>query len=116
LKPISGDYVESLLLHQGRSTVDILARSLSDILLHGAPVIDKTGLKGPYEYQFEPTAAVLAGPRTTEGGRGGPVSLAERSENVSASLEEQLGLRLQPEKAVSVEVLVIDSVERPSPN
>jgi uncharacterized protein (TIGR03435 family) len=38
------------------------------------------------------------------------------AENLSALIEEQLGLRLQPEKAVSVEALVIDSVEPPSPN
>jgi len=42
--------------------------------------------------------------------------MAEKAENLSALLEQQLGLRLQPEKAISVEALVIDSVELPSPN
>ena len=113
LKPISGDYVESLLLYQGKSTMGQFANSLGSFLLGGTPVIDKTGLKGAYEYQFEPLSAVWG----AHGVGGGPAqSPAETAENVSAALEQQLGLRLQPERAVSVEALVIDSVEPPSPN
>ena len=111
LKPISGDYVESLLLYQGKSTMGQFANSLGSFLLGGTPVIDKTGLKGAYEYQFEPLSALWGA------WGGGPAqSPAETAENVSAALEQQLGLRLQPERAVSVEALVIDSVEPPSPN
>ena len=113
LKPISGDYVESLLLYQGKSTMGQFANSLGSFLLGGTPVIDKTGLKGAYEYQFEPLSALWG----ARGVGGGPAqSPAETAENVSAALEQQLGLRLQPERAVSVEALVIDSVEPPSPN
>jgi uncharacterized protein (TIGR03435 family) len=31
-------------------------------------------------------------------------------------MEEKLGLRLQPEKSITVETIVIDSVEPPTPN
>jgi uncharacterized protein (TIGR03435 family) len=35
---------------------------------------------------------------------------------LSADLERELGLRLQAEKAIPIKTLVIDSVEKPSPN
>jgi uncharacterized protein (TIGR03435 family) len=36
--------------------------------------------------------------------------------NLSNLMEEQLGLRLQAEKTIPIEGIVIEHVERPSPN
>jgi uncharacterized protein (TIGR03435 family) len=118
LKLISGDYAESVVFFQGRSTMDRFVRTLNAFLGDQVRIVDKTGLQGAFEYDFEPVPRVGDNPA---GQRGGPApgldgSLAERAENLSARLEKQLGLRLQSEKAISIVALVIDSVERPSPN
>jgi uncharacterized protein (TIGR03435 family) len=42
--------------------------------------------------------------------------MSERAADISAAMEAQLGLRLQVEKAVPFDVLVIDHAELPSPN
>jgi len=47
------------------------------------------------------------------GGSAGP---DERIKFVNSQMEEKLGLRLQPEKSVTVDAIVIDSVEPPTPN
>jgi uncharacterized protein (TIGR03435 family) len=67
-------------------------------ILGGLPVIDRTGLQGLYEMNFEYSAI--------EGG--------ERP-SVFSALSDQLGLRLE-ESTGPMPVLVIDSVERPSEN
>src|SRR5579862_488312 len=80
-------------------------------ILHdfGRPVLDDTGLDGTFDFSLgwipEQDGAVssLAG----ETSQAGP--------NLLEALKEQLGLKLKPEKA-PLDVLVIDHVERPSPN
>jgi uncharacterized protein (TIGR03435 family) len=70
-------------------------------------VVDETGLKGNYDW-------VLNGISTSQLG----VSAHPPDESVTSiftALQEQLGLKLVPQKA-PVEVLVIDHVEPPSPN
>ena len=62
----------------------------------GRTVIDKTGLHGLYDMQMEWTPDSSRIPLTT-------------------AMEEELGLRLQPGTG-PVEVLVIDSVQKPSEN
>jgi len=66
------------------------------------PVIDRTGIQGNYGFalKFAPAGAANADP--------------ERPELVTA-LREQLGLKLEGTRA-PVDVLVIDSVEKPTPN
>jgi uncharacterized protein (TIGR03435 family) len=115
---------------RGNSKMDKLARWLGGYLgclgSVGGPVVDKTELKGIYEYEF----VTVAGGGGGGGPRGGPpagqaprmvselLADAQRqaAANMSALLEENLGLRLQSEKAVPVNVVVIDHVEKPSPN
>jgi uncharacterized protein (TIGR03435 family) len=112
MKAISGEYVESLLVNQGRSTLDKLARTLGIFL--GGPVIDKTGLSGAYEYAIEinPPPAPQVEPNV----RGGGVPPEDVFKYVNSQMEEKLGLRLQVEKAVIVDAMVIDSVDPPLPN
>jgi len=72
-------------------------------------VIDKTGLSGFYDLDLHwtpDTAATPGAPQATPGGDG--VSLF-------AAMQEQLGLKLEAKRA-PVEVLVIDSAERPTEN
>ena len=75
----------------------------------GTPVIDATGLTDSFYYtirsQFSP-AAVLTGRAANP-----DPNLPE----LSTALEEQLGLKLQSRRS-PVEVLVIDSAERPTPD
>ena len=85
----------------GGITIDRLSPSLGS--LAGGLVNDRTGLKGFYsvEFNFRPD------------GLGD-----EKRDDVTqffTALQEQLGLKLQPEKTM-VPVLVIDSIERPSEN
>jgi uncharacterized protein (TIGR03435 family) len=64
----------------------------------GAPVIDKTGLTGTFSFTFQP-------PRASD----------PASPSIFTAIQEQLGLRLEPVK-VPADFLVIDHVERPTPN
>jgi len=66
----------------------------------GRPVLNKTGLDGMFAFklQFNPSA-------TTE----------SDLPSLPTALEDQLGLRLEPQKA-PIETIVIDSAERPTGN
>jgi len=69
----------------------------------GLPVLDKTGLTGKYAYELNVDTSNNSGPAD---------SLIA---SVSTALQEQLGLRLEPQQ-VPIETLVIDSAEKPSVN
>lgn len=73
----------------------------------GRFVIDKTGLTGPYDLdlQWTPEPATAGGPQ----GPPGPGDGA----SLFAAIQEQLGLKLEAKRA-PVEVVVIDSAERPT--
>ena len=71
----------------------------------GRVVIDKTGLTGAYDVEFD-TELPSSGPPTTPPREG--LSLF-------TVLEEQLGLKLESERG-PVDILVIDHVERPTPD
>jgi bla regulator protein BlaR1 len=67
----------------------------------GRMVLDQTGISGAYDFTV----------------RWNPEEIAAASEAPSffTALQEQLGLRLIPSKA-PVEIIVVDHIERPSPN
>jgi uncharacterized protein (TIGR03435 family) len=65
-------------------------------------VVDRTDLEGPYDVELRWSALTVA---DTPGD----------TPSIYTALEEQLGLRLVPGRG-PVDVLVIDSVERPSPD
>jgi uncharacterized protein (TIGR03435 family) len=82
----------------GGMPLEALGDSLASHL--GRRVVDRTDLDGPYELLLE----------------WAPDALADRSlPPLSVALPEQLGLKLEPERA-QVDVLVIDRIERPSAN
>jgi uncharacterized protein (TIGR03435 family) len=72
--------------------------ALPDYVGISRPVLDRTGLTGFYDFTLE----YAAGPNSD-----GP--------SIFTVLQEQLGLRLVQQRG-RVEILVIDSVERPSEN
>jgi uncharacterized protein (TIGR03435 family) len=78
------------------------------------PVVDQTGLTGRYDFQlrFTPDATQVANFGLLE-----PANAADLDAppDIFTAFEQQLGLKLQPTKAV-VDVMVIDRIERPSPN
>jgi uncharacterized protein (TIGR03435 family) len=85
----------------------------NDIL--GQPVVDNTGLQGKWDFTLKWTPDETQFPNA-------PVKMPPPAEDdVNASpplftaIQEQLGLKLEAEKA-DVSVMVIDHVDRPSPN
>jgi len=81
------------LVGQGVHLVD-LAKTLSVNYLAGQGVIDQTGLSGVYDFTLDCHTAFM-----------------ESGESVSTALREQLGLELK-----LLDMLVIDSAEKPSEN
>src|SRR5687768_7316415 len=73
----------------------------------GRPVIDRTGLAGGYDLEIKFVPDEILNRPDRSGPSDGP--------SFSQALEQQLGLRLEPIRA-SIEVIVVESVQRPSEN
>ena len=67
-------------------------------------VLDRTELKGSYDFELRWT------PDTSTG-----AGAANDAPSIFAALQEQLGLKLEAERG-SVEMLIVDSIERPKPD
>jgi uncharacterized protein (TIGR03435 family) len=98
----------------GRSTgrsmpMRLLADTLSSRV--GRNVIDETGLSGEWDWDLEwspgPSEPVPPDGTTALAPPDGP--------SIFAAVQEQLGLRLESGRAL-LDVLIIDAIERPSPN
>jgi uncharacterized protein (TIGR03435 family) len=85
----------------------------------GRPVVDKTGLRGLVDVtlQFSAEGITSAGPPPGPGpgGPGGPANPAADSIPSLFTAIQELGLRLESSKG-PVEVLVVDSAEKPTEN
>ena len=88
---------------QGLST-DSLVSAFSGTV--GRMIVDKTGL-GDKKFDFEL--------KWTPDNRRAADNAADAGPSIFTALEEQLGLKLVPSKG-PVEMIVIDHIERPSPN
>jgi uncharacterized protein (TIGR03435 family) len=84
-----------------------IAQLATWVLGTSRPVVDRTGLSGRYDVTIQ--KPVLE-PDAQHGGISAPDPGSS-----AASIADQLGLKLEPSKG-QVETLVIDHVERPSPN
>lgn len=75
------------------------------------PVIDKTGLTGRFQFhlEFAPDEATPAFGRVSGG------DAASAGPSIFTALQEQLGLKLESDKGLG-DIVVIDSVERPTEN
>jgi uncharacterized protein (TIGR03435 family) len=91
-------------------TLEGFARRLQPFL--GRTIVDRTGLAGHYDGDFEFTAEIAIPPPPP----GRPNPYADRVlPSIFSVLPQQLGLRLEPGRG-PVDVLVIDSIERPTEN
>ena len=110
--------------------MSFLANMLSQPMLAGRVVQDRTGLKGKYDFKLEwmPDVAQIQRFRAGGGGygtmsaqplgppaAGGDAGPEPSGPSIFAVLPEQLGLKLEPLKG-QVEVLVIDHAEKPTEN
>lgn len=84
------------------------------------PIVDRTGLEGPFNLELQYSAQRVPGkdyvkvsPTPTKGGTAGTSSEIEAWRSLSTALREQLGLRLEP-RTVSEDVLVVDRIALPS--
>jgi uncharacterized protein (TIGR03435 family) len=99
---------------KGKSQLKNLADFLLGFVSVGTtavPILDKTELTGKYDY------TLILHPAGQGGGlRGGGGNIGGGYDPpISTALQEQLGLRLEPQK-VRAETIVIDDVEQPSEN
>jgi uncharacterized protein (TIGR03435 family) len=106
------------------STMAMFVRILSQSL--GRTVVDKTGLKGHYNFKLH-WASDMGGMMAGAPGPGGPTPSGGGSSagtvppptssgpSIFTAIQEQVGLKLKPEKS-PVPVLVIDQIEPPSAN
>ena len=70
------------------------------------PVVDQTGLTGLWDFTLE---TAIPSNQT------GPDAAPNPGPTVMEAMQDQLGLRFKPTKAV-IPILVIDHIERPSEN
>ena len=91
----------------GNITMSALANALRTYV--GREVVDRTGLAGEFDFdlQFAPP------PTTGSIDAGIPVAPLDAAASIFTALQEQLGLRLESTRG-PVELMVIDSAERPS--
>ena len=93
------------------TTIDLLASSLSGLGQLERPVIDETGLAGRFDFTLRWTPAPgspMLPPGTT-------LSPDAEETTFDEALKAQLGMKLEPAKS-SVQVLVVDHIEKPSEN
>ena len=110
-RPMPGGGTLSREQEDDQMTVHYFGTSIAQlatwVLGTGRPVEDKTGLAGRYDVTIQKPALQ---PNAQQGG----ISAPDLGPSAT-SIADQLGLRLEPSKG-QVETLVIDHVERPSPN
>jgi uncharacterized protein (TIGR03435 family) len=95
------------------TTMQQIARSFANYPVVGRPVVDRTGLKDKYDLHMEFTPAFVDSPT----GDGSQVAnpAADSGPNLFTALVEQAGLKLQADRG-QVQFVVIDRVERPTPD
>jgi len=83
----------------------------------GRPIFDKTGLTGNYDLELHWTPDDAPPPMAggAQGGSPGSEAASDPGPSLFTALQEQLGLRLDPQKG-PVDVVVIDHIEQPTAN
>jgi uncharacterized protein (TIGR03435 family) len=101
-RPICGGRTTRGFISAGAVSMEELARNLSRLV--GRVIVDRTGLQGRYDFDVKFTPE---GELTAAADRGPDIM-----PSLYVALEEQLGLKLEPQRA-PVDVVVIDSIQRP---
>ena len=91
-------------LSGGTRTIEQLAVALQSMV--GRPVVDRTGLVGTFNIDLRWDGAE-AGAK--------PETISVDATSIFTAVQEQLGLKLEPSRS-PFDVVVIDSVERPTPD
>ena len=91
----------------GTRTIAQLSTSLQ--ALTGRPVVDRTGLTGTFDFDVQWTSGTIAPPV------GANATAPDDGPSIFTALQEQLGLRLESTRG-PFDVVVIDSVKRPTPD
>jgi uncharacterized protein (TIGR03435 family) len=90
----------------GGRPISDLARILSRVPILSAPVIDRTGLSGTYDFELTYSPEALsAAPDQPDSSR----------TSLFVAVQEQLGLKLESTRG-PVDVLIIDAVQQPTEN
>jgi uncharacterized protein (TIGR03435 family) len=90
-----------------KMSISGLVNTMSNIL--GTPVVDRTGLNGFFDFTLDPNQ--FAAQKST----GDPDGNPSFGELLVEAVREQLGLRLEKQKA-ALEITIIDRAEKPSEN
>lgn len=113
---------EGALIRMRRGMVEARMAGISDLVSIlaqqlGRPVVDKTGLTGRYDFKLEwtPDEAMRELGPFGEGPTHGTAPANDAGPSIFTAVQEQLGLKLKSEKG-SAGIIVIDQIDRPSPN
>lgn len=90
----------------GTQTMQQLSEALQP--LTGRPVANRTGLAGTFDFDLQWTSGPVAQAL-------GATPLPDDGPSIFAALQEQLGLRLESARD-TVDVVVVDAVQRPTPD
>ncbi len=109
----------TVLFGSRNTTMAQVAESFPGMGRLGRPVVDETGLAGTYDFflNFSPEITMPASSGMAMPGFPVPQDPAPEAAGPSflEAIKDQLGIKLVP-KSASIEVLVIDHIEHPSPN
>ena len=98
----------------GRVSIgDLARRVLPSGVGDGRPIEDETGLQGTFDFTLEWTPDTAAAPRPAGAPPAPPID--PNGPSFVTALREQLGLKLEA-RTGSIEVVVVDRAERPSPD
>ncbi len=103
--PITGGIGGGVLQVRGPATVRELITAITRSPDVDRKIVDRTGLTGTYDFDFRWT------PQRSGPGAAAPNDVV----SLFTALQEQLGLKLESQRA-PVDTLVIDSIERPTPD
>jgi uncharacterized protein (TIGR03435 family) len=107
---VSGRGSGTLTYRAGNITMTALASAMRPYA--GREVVDRTGLTGEFDFNLQFAAPPTTGPADAGGAPAAPL---DEAASVFTALQEQLGLKLESTRG-PVEVMVIDSADRPTEN
>jgi len=107
-----------VMMRINNGTMDELADFMQGTVFD-RPMVNHTGIEGRYDISltFTPDDSEFKGrpPRLPSTAAGADAETVEAAPNIFDAIEKQLGLKLTSEKT-AVDAIVIDHVEKPSPN